>query len=196
MYRKTYRGNKSLNRNLIPYLSCNYLPLTLIGVSLRTILPSNDYSKLVRKTKNRVRNNCEFCGRYVERSLDDYIHIQELLKFDFNSLVVRYNGLVGLCRDCYYMFNFYSLKKDLENLVINRKYFSRIVSSRLRLLRSHGFEPTILPKRKVWVYEYGGFRYINDFIPEILERAISSGVRVLPMRKGYYPIGIEYYYHN
>ena len=64
------------------------------------------------------------------------------------------------------------------------------------MLGAFGFEPIELPKNKVFILEFRGYRYINDSIPSILGRALESGVRILPMRENYMAILPDLYYHK
>ena len=180
-YSKKRPGSDNpINPDLVPYLSCVDTPFTLIGVSVRNILSSTEYSAMVRECKKRARNNCELCGRYVARTKEDFIHSQELYDKDLSKGIFKYRGLVGLCKDCFYMFNPYIMNLDLENLVIKPKYVYRLRKTR----------------KKVFVLEYRGYQYINDSIPSILDRALGAGVRVLPMRKDFMAIHPDLYYHK
>lgn len=196
-YSKKRPGSDNpINPDLVPYLSCVDTPFTLIGVSVRNILSSTEYSVMVRDCKKRARNNCELCGRYVARTKEDFIHSQELYDKDLSKGIFKYKGLVGLCKDCFYMFNPYIMNLDLENLVIKPKYVSRLRQTRESMLSSFGFRGVDLPRKKVFVLEYRGYQYINDSIPSILDRALGAGVRVLPMRKDFMAIHPDLYYHK
>ena len=194
--RRKPRGDKPLNHSLVPYVACVGTPLTLIGVSIKHILSDKEYGDLAKSCKIKAKNNCELCGRWVSRTRDDFIHVQELYDKDLDGGVFRYKGLVGLCKECFYIFNPYILDLELKNFVINSKYVDRIRRNRLIMLSTFGFDPIELPKNKVFILEYRGYRYINDSIPSILGRALESGVRVLPMRKNYMAIHPDLYYHK
>lgn len=167
------------------YLVCTDKPFSLLGVSIKNIVSSYDYSKMKRECKKKANSHCQLCGRYIARSLhkdaplDTRIYCHESFTIMPKEQLFRFDGLLAVCWECYLNLNPYLINKLLDEMKINQKEASRIRRWGVSLLNSFGLVPVPLEKITVFALEYRGFKYINDFYPQILDRAISRGVRVL-----------------
>lgn len=190
------RGDRPVNMSLVPYISCVGVPWYLVGVSVKNIVSDREYAKMVKECKTKEGNNCQLCGRWVARSREDFLYVQEIYDKDLDGGVFSYRGMVGVCRECFYIFNPYILELNLKSFTVNDKFASRVRRKRATMLETAGLSPVKLNRNKIFVLEYRGYKYINDFNTSILDRALRAGVRVLPMKKDFMAMHPDLYYHK
>ncbi len=204
MSRRYNYPKKPIKRDIEPsfenvkYLSCVSVPRVLYGVSLKNIISKKEYSSLKKDTRKRAKSNCEICGKYVSMSFSSgsFIYTQECYSISTSDKTFSYDCMLGVCKDCYYFLNPWIVNKELKEGNINSKYVTSITLSRYNLLNRFGFSSFSIDVNSVYVLVYKGNKYINDSNPSILSRALSAGVRVLPMKKDFYVMHSDLYYHK
>lgn len=196
--RKPLPHDKEPNIKNIQYLSIVDKPFTLVGVTIKNIVSVYEYEQMKLSCKLRANGNCEICGKLVPKGEDlrDNIVCYEAFKYDFNTKVVKFMGLLGVCWHCYLMLNPYLQSKEVDSHYLNARKLSAIVKKRRQLLEFVGFKSIELNRGDVFVLEYRGYKYINDFYPQILERALSRGVRVLRCPFVEQCMASDYYWHK
>ena len=79
---------------------------------------------------------------------------------------------------------------------MNSKQASSIISKRNNLMQLGGYTYTKLNRNTIFAFEYKGYKYINDFFPQLLDKAISKGVRILRSPMIPQRMQSELYYHK
>lgn len=88
------------------------------------------------------------------------------------------------------------MDKKIEEQQMNSKQASSIISKRNNLMQLGGYAYTKLNRNAIFAFEYKGYKYINDFFPQILDKAISKGVRILRSPMIPQRMQAELYYHK
>lgn len=198
-YSKNIRSvDKKPNIENIKYFSITEQPLSLVGVSVKNIVSEEEYTKMRRACNRRAGSNCEICGKLFKWGTDfkKKIYVSETYNYNLDSKVVTFNDMLGLCWDCFVGLNPYIIDRKIEEQQMNSKQASSIISKRNNLMQLGGYAYTKLNRNAIFAFEYKGYKYINDFFPQILDKAISRGVRILRSPMIPQRMQSELYYHK
>ena len=204
MYRRSNysKNNRSVDKqpNIenVKYFAITEQPFSLVGVSVKNIVSDTEYIKMRRACNKRAGANCEICGKLFPRGKDfkKKIYVSETYNYDLDSKVVTFNDMLGLCWGCFVGLNPYIMDKKIEEQQMNSKQASSIISKRNNLMQLGGYSYTKLNRNAIFALEYKGYKYINDFFPQILDKAISRGVRILRSPMIPQRMQSELYYHK
>ena len=194
--RKPLPHDKEPNIANLKYMTITDKPYTLIGVGIRDLVSTSEYSRMSRECKKRAKGNCEMCGKLVPRGDDFRRHIVCYEAFDYNieAKTATFHGLLVVCWGCYLRLNPYLISKEIEEHKLNGRDAKSILRKRKTLLHSAGLVSYPLDSKTVFVLEFRGFKYMNDFYPQILDRALSKGVRILRCPFVAPRLPLDYYY--
>lgn len=194
--KKNFTGEKPIrsdNLHLLTYPTVVHN--TVRGLSLKKI--DKDYLGYCNKAKSRANNRCEICNRYVFHTelTGDWFRYFSHFKIDFNLRKYVLDDVYAICYECHLYLNPSLAKLDLEQLKINEKQLRIIESKRNNWLNSNGYNRVILyDLNKVYFIEHKGNKFINDIAPQVVDYALSKGVKVvhLPWVSRQYPM--DYYW--
>ena len=199
IYSKNYQPtDKQPNIENIRYFSYQTKPLSLYGVAIKNIEDSKVYSKMRRDCNKRAKHNCEICGNLFGRDKEykKQIRIVEAYSYNKETKLAKFDKLLGVCYDCFLALNPYIMDKSVEEHTINSKHATSIVYKRTTLMNLGGYSYEVINPVTIYALEYKGYKYINDYLPSILDRAMSRGVRILPCPFIIPRLQIDYYYHK
>lgn len=198
-YSKNYKKvNKQPNINNIRFLFNVTKPHSLRGVSIKNIEPSKTYSSMRRACNKRAGSNCEICGSLFKLNdkLKKNIHFVETFSYDTTTKLATFNDLLGVCEYCFYILNPYIMDKCVEEHTLSVKDLRAILRLRDNLLSLWGEKSDVIDINTIYALSYKGYKYINDYYPQILKRAITKGVRVLHCPFLPERLNVELYYRN
>lgn len=198
-YSKNYRKvNKQPNINNIRYLFNVSKPLSLRGVSIKNIESRKTYSSMRRVCNKRAGSNCEICGTLfkLDSNFKKNIHFVETFNYDTSTRIATFNDLLGVCEYCFYILNPYILDKSIEEHTISVNDIRSIKRLKSNLLSLWGEKFEEIDINNVYALSYKGYKYVNDYYPQILERALTKGVRVLHCPFLPERLNVELYYRN
>lgn len=178
------RVNRKPNWEVVKVLANHGKPLTLLGVSPKTILSDAEWSLMVKSAYRRADKHCEACGSFSEdlRLYDNY-------KVDYKRQEYKFDDLCVLCPDCWFYIHPF--------LVTNLVERDRIISRGDALLMPTGFQKVVeFDVRTVYFLSYKGYRYINDYFPSVAQRALQRGLRVIHYEKVERCLAFDNYYHK
>ena len=199
IYSKNYRPtSKQPNIDNIRYLSYQTKPLSLYGVTIKNIESKEVYTKMRRQCNRRANNNCEICGNLFGRDSDykKQIRIVEAYTYNSETKLAKFQQLLGVCYDCFLALNPYIMDKSVEEHTITPKHATSIVYKRNTLMNLGGYSYEVINPITIYALEYKGYKYINDYFPSVLDRALSRGVRILPCPFIIPRLHIDSYYHK
>lgn len=175
--RKNYTGDRPPNYGLAHILATPPKPYCLSSVSARSILGEVEFKRVSRRVRERVSHHCEVCGRYVKFQDNDWFHYFDFCRIDYQAKVFHFEGIYALCDECYYYVNRSPLFYKLKELEVNRKYVDNVISKGDTMLSSVGLSSPYpaFDRKGVYVYDFQGTWYINDFYPKIALRGIKRG---------------------
>lgn len=184
--KKPYKGQLQPRRDRIHLLANpTEKHYTLRGIHLALVEP--DMYSLKKEAKERANHRCEICNRWVHSNFEteDWFKYIEEYTINPNLQQYRFDRLHAVCFECWLFLNPWMVPRILEDNQLNRKQVREIFRYRLGLLKEMGLERKKLPDpNKVYYLSYKGERFINDLVPEILQYAISKGVKIIHNKNG------------
>ena len=166
----------------IPLLAKLVLHYTIFGVAPREIMGEAAFKKIKAEVQARADHHCEICGRYVAHTMrtQDWIHTHEVYYVDHNKHLYTFERFVGICQECHLFIHQGYLHMLLTEDSITEKYYDDVIQHGTELLKLiKGYKVPNLNLEDVYIMEYEGEYYINDFYPEVAKALHETGVHIL-----------------
>ena len=166
----------------IPLLAKPILHYTIFGVAPREIMGEAAFKKVKAEVQARADHHCEICGRYVAHTMrtQDWIHTHEVYHVNHNEHLYTFQEFVGICQECHLFIHQGYLHTLLTEDSITEKYYDDVIQHGTELLKLiKGYKVPNLNLEDIYMMEYEGEYYINDFYPEVAKALYETGVHIL-----------------
>ena len=110
----------------------------------------------------------------------DWIHTHEVYYVDHNKHLYTFERFVGICKECHLFIHQGYLHELLTDGSITEGEYNEVIQHGTELLKLiKGYKVPNLNLEDVYIMEYEGERYINDFYPEVAKALHETGVHIL-----------------
>lgn len=137
----------------------------------------------MKEVQKRADHHCEICGRFVPHtsSTGDWIHTHEAYNVDKTNKVYTFSKFIGICKECHYFIHLGFLGVQLDNGSVTQEYYDYVIKRGLKILSILNIEKLENDDiDAIYVMEYEGNRYINDYYPKEAGVKYLEGVKIIP----------------
>lgn len=174
--------NKLPNINNLSLLARPVLHYSMFGVAPRNIIGESAFRKIKKEVQLRADHHCEICGRYVSHNniTKDWLHTHEVYQVDHKRRIYCFERYIGICKQCHEFIHLGYLDSLLSKGIVSKEYFTEVFQRGQRLLN-------IIKKHKepnsnlndVYLFEFEGKYFVNDFYPEVAKSLNEQGVNII-----------------